>query len=176
MSQETEAPFLDDESLPENDTVVSKSQLKRDSEALKTLGKTLCALNPQQLARIPLDDSLKDAIELAHRLSNKRGALKRHYQYIGKLLRSIDAQPILDAVLQFDEESNQATLAFKKIENWRDRMLTEGDAAIQDYCQTHAQADRQKIRQIVRNHQQAKDDNKRTRFARLLFKELRANA
>lgn len=152
---------------------ISKSQHKRDSEALKQLGKKLCALNSEQLAKVPLDDKLQDAITLAHKISNKRGALKRHYQYIGKLLRSIDSDPIQKAVAEFDAEHTHSIQAFKKLEQWRDRILIEGGSAIQEYCELHTNADRQKLRQISRNHQHTTDDSKKLRFARMLFKELR---
>lgn len=174
MSKETEAEILTDSTeIDSEDEFTSKSQLKRDSNALKDLGKKLASLNPEQLEKIPLNDKLLDAIHLAHKLSNKRGALKRHFQFIGKILRSIDADPILQAVAEIDDKDKNNVQAFKLIEHWRDRILTEGDAAIQEYCHQHENADRQKLRQLQRNHQQAKDDHKKTRFARLIFKEIR---
>jgi ribosome-associated protein len=175
MSKQPEAPFLNEDQHTDADHEVSKSQLKRDSHALTDLGKKLCALNPQQLAKVPLNETLRDAIELAHRLTSKRGALKRHYQFIGKQLRSLDAQPILDAVAQFEEANSHSTQAFQKIERWRDRILNEGDTALQDYCAAYTSADRQKLRQICRNFQQTQDESKKTRFARALFKELRVH-
>ena len=81
----------------EPEEIVSKSQLKRESHALQDLGKRLVALSKDQLARIPLDDQLLEAIDLAHRIQNKRSALKRHYQYLGKLLRARDPGPITEA-------------------------------------------------------------------------------
>lgn len=151
---------------------VSKSQLKRDSKALQDLGKKLAQLNADQLARVPLDTPLLDAIALAHRLANKRGAQKRHFQYIGKLLRSGDATPIIQAVADIEAEQNRSAQQFKSLEHWRDRLLSEGDAAIEDFCRQHPQADRQQLRQIYRNHEHAAED-KKSRFARMLFKALR---
>lgn len=177
MSNEIEASIPENKKImPADEELVSKSQLKRDSEALKQLGKKLSVLNNEQLAKVPLDDKLRDAITLAHKLSNKRGALKRHYQYIGKLLRSIDAEPIQKAVDEFEEIHTNSTQSFRKIEQWRDRILTEGDQAIQEYCELHTDADRQNLRQICRNHQHANDESKKTRFARMLFKALRDNS
>ena len=175
MSNEPEAPFLNEDQRTDEDIEVSKSQLKRESHALTDLGKKLCDLTPQQLARLPLSETLLDAIELAHRLVNKRGALKRHYQFIGKQLRSMETQPILDAVAQFEDAHKHSTQTFRTVERWRDRILTEGDTALQDYCATYAGADRQKLRQICRNFQQTLDEGKKTRFARALFKELRVH-
>ncbi len=69
---------------------VSKSEIKRDAEDLKQLGEKLVNLTKANLTKVPLDDSLKDAIELAQRLQKE--ARRRQLQYIGKLLRSIDAE------------------------------------------------------------------------------------
>ena len=174
MSNETEASIVDNKKdIGVDEEWVSKSQLKRDSEALKLLGKKLCTLNSEQLARVPLDNKLQDAINLAHKLSNKRGALKRHYQFIGKLLRSIDAGPIQKAVADLEQSQLKTVQHFRSLENWRDRILEEGDPAIQEYCEQHQQSERQNLRQLYRNFQQAKDEKQKTRFARLLFKVLR---
>lgn len=83
---------------------VSKSQLKRESHALQDLGKKLVALPADQLSRIPLDDPLLEAISLAKRIQNKRSALKRHYQFLGKLLRARDTDPIYAALIEIEQE------------------------------------------------------------------------
>ncbi len=174
MSKQTEAPIagLTQDDLEEEEWI-SKSQLKRDSLALQDLGKKLSALNAEQLDSIALNEELRDAIELAQRLSNKRSALKRHYQFIGKLLRAIDAEPIIQAVEEIENNHRNSVQSFKLIEHWRDKILEQGDSAIHEYCLQHESADRQKIRQIWRNYSQAKNETKQTHFARQLFKELR---
>jgi ribosome-associated protein len=175
MKPQTEAPFsgLNQSDQETDEQWVSKSQLKRESHALQDLGKKLSQLNPEQLQQIPLNDQLLEAIKLAQKLGNKRGALKRHFQYIGKLLRSMDAQLIIDAVEKIEQNHRHSIQAFKNLEQWRERILQEGDEAIQMFCQQHTQADRQQLRQQWRNYQQAKDDAGRTRYSRQLFKTLR---
>lgn len=84
---------------------VSKSEIKRDAEDLKQLGEKLVNLTKANLTKVPLDDSLKDAIELAQRLQKE--ARRRQLQYIGKLLRSIDAEPIREAL-----EAEKAALEY----------------------------------------------------------------
>lgn len=173
MGQQTEAPFSSDQEHAEEEIEwVSKTQLKRDSKALQDLGKKLSQFNPEQLAKIPLNDELLDAIQLAHKIANKRGALKRHYQYIGKLLRNIDPEPIWQAVAALEQVDTHNRQLFKQLENWRDRILAEGDSAIQALCAEHGQMDRQKLRQLWRNHQSA-NEQQRTRIGRQLFRELR---
>lgn len=170
MSTETEAPIEESE---EEFELISKSQLKRESQALQDLGKKLCHLNAEQLAKIPIDDKLKEAIALAHRLVNKRSALKRHYQYIGKILRSEDAEPIFNAVEAIENRDQHNKQHFKELEYWRERILNEGDPAINDCCNKHPELDRQQLRQMWRNHKLARDE-KKSQIARQLFRELQA--
>jgi len=176
MKHQTEAQISDEADQIENDEDwVSKSQLKRDSKELQGLGKKLASFSPEQLAKVPLDDIMQDAIKLAHKLSNKRGALKRHFQFIGKVLRSSDVDPILQAVASIEDTDNSSKLLFKKMEYWRDRIVAEGDPAINECCTQHENMDRQKLRQLARNFKQAATDDKKTRFARQIFKEVQAS-
>ena len=149
----------------------SKSQVKRELKALQDLGKKLAGYNQEQLAKIPLNEQLLEAIRLAHKIANKRGALKRHFQYIGKLLRNLDPTPIIQAVELIEQADRQNRQRFKRLEQWRERILAEGDPAINQLCQESPQMDRQKLRQLARNHQAATEQHK-VKFARQLFKEL----
>lgn len=170
MRTEEEAQIEDSE---EEFEIISKSQLKRESQALQELGKKISHYNADQLARIPLDDKLKDAIAVAHKLVNKRSALKRHYQYIGKLLRNVDVEPIQSAVDDIENAAQKNRQHFKQLEYWRERILDEGDNAINECCTQYPLLERQQLRQLWRNHQHAKDEKKH-HIARQLFRELQA--
>ncbi len=171
----SQAQSMDNQNhIEDEDDWVSKSQLKRDSKSLQSLGKTLATFSDDQLSKVPLEEKLLDAIELARRLSNKRGALKRHFQYFGKLLRSVDVDPILEAVAIIEDTDNASKLIFKQIEYWRDRILTEGDQAINECCEQYPYLQRQTLRQLWRNHKQVTKDEKKVVIARQLFKELRS--
>ena len=152
---------------------VSKSQLKRESHALQDLGKQLAALPAEQLLRIPLDEQLSEAIALARRLQNKRSALKRQYQFIGKLLRSRDPAPILSALEAIDSDSREAIQRHHLAERWRDRILDEGAAAIDALLVDRPSADRRKLRQLWRNHRQAATDARRKQQSRLVYQAIR---
>lgn len=151
---------------------VSKSQLKRDSHAIQDLGRRLAALPAEQLARIPLDEPVLEAIALAHRIHNKRSALKRHYQFLGKLLRARDTDAITAALAEIDNESQHSIQRHHRAEDWRDRIIEQGADAIEALIAEAEQADRQKLRQLWRNHQHAKSDAKRIQHARLLYREI----
>jgi ribosome-associated protein len=83
----------------------SKSSRKREAHALQKLGEELVQMRAQDLARLPLPESLRDAIDEARRLTS-RGAQARQRQFIGKLMRDIDIEPIVTAMAALTEERN----------------------------------------------------------------------
>ncbi len=156
----------------ENETP-SKTQLKRESHAIRDLGKRLVALPAEQLAQIPLDEQVLEAIALAQRIQNKRSALKRHYQFLGKLLRARDTDPVFNALAEIDNASQQSIQLHHRAERWRDRVIDQGNDAIEALVAEITQADRQKLRQLWRNHQNAQTDAKRIQHSRLIYKEIK---
>lgn len=168
--------WLDDVPDPhdeEDDEIiwVSKSEIKRDAEALKDLGTELVELGKNALERIPLDEDLRAAVELAQRI--KREGRRRQIQLIGKLLRARDPEPIKTALDKLKNRHNQQVALFHKLEQLRDRLLEEGDDAIPDVLALYAQADRQQLRSLVRNAQKEKAANKPAKSARQIFQYLR---
>lgn len=118
----------------------SKSQLKRDMTALQELGEELLRLQPSRLKRLPLPPDLVDAIELAQRITSREG-LRRQRQYIGRLMRDVDAQPIRDA-LSVDGTRHRSEVArMHTAEHWRDRLLAEPDALAQFLAEHPVAAD-----------------------------------
>lgn len=166
----------DDYQLPDDDEeeliLISKSQLKRESHALTDLGKELVELPQSKLEKIPMEENIREAVALARRIS-ERGGRKRQLQYIGKLLRNTDAEPILAAVEALREEHLQANARMHRLEQWRDRLLAEGDSALAELLAQQPDADRQHLRQLLRNAQKEREQNKPPKSARELFKYLR---
>jgi ribosome-associated protein len=136
-----------DDDLPQRE---SKSQRKRDMLALQDIGKTLVELPAAQLAKIPLEPPLAEAISEA-RLLTSHGAIRRQLQYIGKLMRNIDPTPIQAALADLDLKSQQSKAQFHQIERWRDRLIAEDDTTLQVFIDQHPDVDRQQLRQFVRN-------------------------
>ena len=150
---------------------VSKSEIKRDAEDLKQLGEKLVNLTKANLTKIPLDDSLKDAIELAQRLQKE--ARRRQLQYIGKLLRSIDAEPIREALEKIENKHNQQQAMLHKLEILRDELVAKGDVALTDLLNEHPSADRQQLRNLVRAAQKEKEQNKPSKAYREIYQILK---
>ena len=80
-----------------DETVPSKTQRKKEVHALQDLGVELVELSDERLAAIELPESLRDAVEAARRIT-AREARRRQLQYIGKLMRRVDAGPIRAAL------------------------------------------------------------------------------
>ena len=150
---------------------VSKSEIKRDAEDLKQLGEKLVNLTKANLTKVPLDDSLKDAIELAQRLQKE--ARRRQLQYIGKLLRSIDAEPIREALEKIENKHNQQQAMLHKLEILRVELVTKGDAALTDLLNEHPSADRQQLRNLIRAAQKEKEQNKPSKAYREIYQILK---
>ena len=172
MSHDNDYPELQNGDDEEEIIIVSKSELKRDSHALTDLGKKLVELPQNKLDKIPLEDNLLEAVNLARRIK-ERGGKKRQIQYIGKLLRKTDADPIIAAMEQLKTEHLQENAKLHRLEQWRDRLLEEGDKALGELLAQNPDADRQHLRQLLRNAQKEKKQNKPPKSARELFKYLR---
>jgi len=136
----------------------SKTDLKRESAELQALGEALLALRAGLLDKLDLSDKLKDAIEEAKRITNFEGK-RRQMQFIGKLMRGLDAAT-LDSVRAVLDEQNrgpaQETAALHDAERWRDRLIADDDA-LGGWIETHPGTDAQQLRALIR---QARKDIK----------------
>ena len=151
---------------------ISKSQLKKESQEVQKLGKRLVDLPSDQLGKIPLDETILEAIALAHKIQNKRSALKRHYQFLGKLLRARNTDAIFTALTQLDQSSQVQIQRHHRAEFWRDEIIDRGKDGIEDYLAERVDADRQKLRQLWRNYSCVKTEERKTHFARLIYREI----
>ncbi|MGH8379165.1 MAG: ribosome biogenesis factor YjgA [Gammaproteobacteria bacterium] len=151
----------------------SRSQLKREVEALQRLGEELVKLPESQLAALPLPDTLRDAVYMARHISS-HGALKRQRQYIGRLIREIDPAPIRAKLDTLRNADNAAKSRFKHTERWRDRLIAEGDAALAEFLNQYPQADRQQLRQLMRAAAREAAADQSPRHARELFRYIQS--
>lgn len=150
----------------------SKSQRKREMLALQDLGAALVDLGEGQLARLDLPEELRAAIDEARRI-RQRGARKRQLQYIGRLMRAVDAEPIRAALAGIHQRDREAVQRHHQAECWRERLLAEGDRALGHLGAEIADLDRQRVRQWVRAAQAESREGKPPRAARALFRYLR---
>lgn len=154
--------------------IKSKTQLKQESLAIQKLGETLVDLGAASLAKIPMDDELADAVELARRINKKKDGYRRQLQLIGKLMRHRDTQPIQLALDQLQMAHRQQTKQFHHVEEARDKVLL-GDKHIEALLNEHPELDRQKLRQYARQAKKQQELNKPPKAARELFQYLNEN-
>lgn len=151
----------------------SKTQLKNEMQDLQQLGLKLVGLGPAALAKIPLDSELSDAINLAKRIDRKKEGYRRQLQFIGKLMRTRDVEPIQQALDLLENKHQQATAQFHKLERLRDDIVEQGDSAINQAIELYPDLERQKLRQLSRQAQKEAQQNKPPKSSREIFQYLR---
>ncbi|MEZ8235086.1 ribosome biogenesis factor YjgA [Vibrio splendidus] len=157
---------------PEEEIIwVSKTEMKTDMDALQKLGEELVELKPSILDKFPLSEDLAQAIKDAQRFKNE--AKRRQLQYIGKVMRNVDPEPIQAALDKIRNKHSQATVELHKLEQLRDRVVAEGDAAISDVIEMYPEADRQRLRQLARQANKEKSANKPAKSSREIFQILK---
>ena len=160
------------ENFTESGSYVSKSQRRRDALDVRDLAAQLVALEPARLARLPLDEPVRRAIDEARRI-RARVARKRQLQYVAKLLRRGETGEIREALDAFDSEARRLAAGHHRCEAWRDRLIESGDEALGKLLQQRRDADAQALRQLVRNARREQERNAPPSAARALFRLLR---
>jgi ribosome-associated protein len=150
----------------------SKSQRKRESAALQVLGETLVGLGHDQLARIELPEHLRAAIDEARRIS-KFGALRRQLQYIGKLMRDVDPEPIRRQLDGLEGQSRAHSAWLHRLEHWRTRLISD-DHALDEFVRLHPGIDVQPLRTLIRNARHEAAQSRPPRAFREIFRLLKA--
>ena len=119
----------------------SKSARKRAAHAAQELGESLIALRDAELEALALPSQLTEAIRAARRI-NSRAAGARQRQYIGKLMRTLELEPIRAALAERSAADARETERFKRVENWRERLIAEGEPALAELARWHPGIDR----------------------------------
>jgi ribosome-associated protein len=133
----------------------SKTQLKAEADEKQALGEALLTLRADLMARLDLPDKLRDAIADAKKITNFEGK-RRQMQFIGKLMRPLDPEPIREAINEQLNGSADLTLALHLAEQWRDKLIAD-DAALGTWLEEYPGTDSQQLRALVR---QARKDAK----------------
>jgi ribosome-associated protein len=152
---------------------ISKSERKRRAHRLQALGRQLAGLKPEELAELPLPDALVAAVGDYQRFPSHE-ARRRQLQFIGRLMRDLDPEPLQTALDGLQGKSAQARYEFHQLERWRERLLAEADA-LTAFIEAHPDVDVQQLRQRIQQvHKAATEDQQRSAY-RALFRFLRDN-
>lgn len=155
-------------------TEKSKSQVKRELLEITDLGERLLEIPEGLLAKLPISETCLKAIKEGRKINHHTGK-KRQIKYIGKLLRDEDLDGIRAELAISDQYHQLEVRKQHLLEQWRGRLMNEGDKATFELLQLEPTLDRQQLRQMVRNAQKEKELNKAPKVQRELFRYLRDN-
>jgi ribosome-associated protein len=151
--------------------IPSKTQRKREMHELQAIGAALVDLSASHLERMSLPDELARAVREARRLSS-RLARRRQVQFIGRLMREIDAAPIRNQLAAVQGGSAEERARHQRREHWRARLMTDDDA-LTEFASAHAAVDLQQLSTLIRNARKEQEDGRPPRAFRELFRVLR---
>lgn len=164
-----------EDELPEDERPPSRSQQRRDALEVFALAETLAALSDAQLARVPLDDELLAEVQRTRGVTSHI-ARKRATQFLAKQLRKLEdeaIEPIRTALAHDRTKAHHEAAVLHRLETWRDRLIADGDTALDELLALHPAADRQRFRQLARNARAERDREKPLHAYRELFRALR---
>lgn len=148
----------------------SKTKRKRAMEALQSLGERLVALDAARLATLDLPERLADAVALARTIT-RHEARRRQMQYIGRLMRDVDAAPLEAALARFAEGPAQDKARFAALERWRTRLLDEPEA-LDAFVAAHPRADRAALADLIVRARAERGTTRPPHHQRALFRLL----
>jgi ribosome-associated protein len=150
---------------------LSKGARKREAKSLQALGVQLSALPDQEIKALDLPDNLFVALRDLRRLPS-HGAQVRQRQYIGKLMRELDPEPILAKLAERKQRHDLEIRWFQQIERWRDRLLSE-PAAAAELLREYPQADGATLMKLLEKAERERLEQRPPVGARELFAFLR---
>lgn len=153
------------------DEIPSKTRKKKEMHELQALGAALVALPEASLESISLPDPLAQAIAEARRITSREGR-RRQLQYIGRLMRHLDPDPIRAELDRIEGRSAAETARHRRLEQLRSRLL-EDDEALTEFARDHPAADLQTLRALIRNARREQLEGRPPRAFRELFRLLR---
>jgi ribosome-associated protein len=153
------------------DEPISKTKLKAEADAQQALGVRLSELPKDKLLKLDLPDAVFTAV-LDTKKITANGAIRRHRQYLGRLMRDVDNAPILEQLARWDGKHTAENAYFHGLERWRDRMIADNNV-LSEFIALYPQVDIQQLRTLVRNAQKELEANKPPKSSRELFKLLR---
>lgn len=165
---------MNDDEFDDTPAPPSKSQRKRESTAAQAMGATLVKLPAEHVRKLELPELLEAAILEAQRM-NSHGARRRQLQYIGRLMRDVELEPIVEQLATLRGESDRTKIELHALEHWRERLLAQ-DQALTNWMEQHPDTDVQQLRHCIRKARKAAAEGKPAHAQRALFRMLAAQS
>ena len=147
----------------------NKTQIKKEIAELFALGEEMSSLSPDQLSTLMLPEKILQAVREVSGMPHK-GARKRLLKYIAGQLYQIDVAPIVEKLERIKNKSAHAVREHHLAEQWRDRLIYEGNDAVTELLEDYPEADSQQLRQLIRNAQKENAAAKPPKSARILYR------
>jgi ribosome-associated protein len=151
----------------EDDDFISKTRRKRQMKDLQDVGADLVKLSPEVLARLDLPEQLRDAVE-ACRTVTKHEARRRQIQYIGRIMRDIDAGPIAEQLARLEAPTKRHTALFHLAEKWRKELMEDADTVAR-FVKEFPGTDPNKLRSLIESAHAELDGDRPPKKYRELF-------
>ncbi|MEP6506352.1 MAG: ribosome biogenesis factor YjgA [Betaproteobacteria bacterium] len=151
-NRQTEADLVGDQTsrrqMAIDGELPSRNQLKQQMQDLQELGEALATLPTERLDALKIEERLRDAIAELHRTRSFEGK-RRQIQYIGKLMKFEDPEPLREAVASYRVGSAKDTLTMHQAEYWRDQLVATDDM-LANWLKDYPATDVQQLRSLVR--------------------------
>ena len=152
----------------------SKSEMKRQSDALQKMGETLVEAARDRVKRVPMPEDVRDAILECQQITNHEGR-RRQMQFVGKKMRTLDENEVAEiqkAIDSWKGASKSETAAMHALERRRDKLLTD-DKALTVLLEENPELDVQQLRTLIRNARKEQAENKPPKAYREIFQILK---
>lgn len=156
----------------QTDELPSKTRRKKEMHALQQLGAQLVELSEQKLSELHLPEALLEAVQEARRLKGKHEALRRQLQYVGRVMRDVDAAPLRAALERWRGQGREHAAQLHAIERWREELLAS-EPALERFLDEYPKADSQRLRSLIRNARREQAAGQPPKSYRELFRVLR---
>lgn len=159
--------------MPDDENYISKTDIKKEAKELQDFARQLLKLSKSQRKELTASDELQAAFILADKISNKPDALRRHVQFMTKLLRDEELETLRLEHQKLTTPQQTSDKEMKQLENWRDKLIQMGDEAINQLLAEAPTLERQKLRQLTRQAKKELDKEKPGKSYKELFQYIK---
>jgi ribosome-associated protein len=155
-----------------DENLISKTRRKRQMQALQDVGAALTRLPAEQLSRLELPERLREAVLDCRRMT-RHEAIRRQLQFIGRLMRDLDAGPIAAQLEALHAPSHRETALFHLAERWRGDLLAD-PAAVERFTREFPGTDPHRLRSLAEAALEERRAERPPRRYRELFQAINA--
>jgi ribosome-associated protein len=152
--------------------LISKTRRKRQMQDLQEIGAALTRLPPDQLARVEMPDDLREAVLASHKITRHEAA-RRQMQYIGRLMRELDAGPIAAQLEALHAPARGDTARLHRAERWRNQLMAD-PSAVDRFVEEFPEADPNRLRELASQANEERLGERPPRRFRELFQIINA--